>query len=256
MIGNKKIFTLNEQENKVSIPKRIISINKGEDTSFDEYISLRTEPKIISNKINYQNINIYQDIDNENKKEFFDFLNTKQESNNEKNKGFCVKKAGDTIDFKTKWKTEKCHYWEMYKTCKFGENCAFAHGNNELKLRNMNNNYKTKPCKQFFEVGYCPYGSRCQFSHKINLNEIHNCREFKPIVYSNIISNLLLSEEVSIEVIKRPRLNIFEKIVNCSSKEKERNRLKLYKDIIHIRNQISVQFLELSKFSNLNVNQF
>ena len=54
----------------------------------------------------------------------------------------------------------------MYGECKFGENCAFAHGDSELKQRKLTFNYKTKPCKQFFELGYCSYGSRCQFSHR------------------------------------------------------------------------------------------
>ena len=56
--------------------------------------------------------------------------------------------------------------------CKYGDNCAFAHGENELKNRKISFNYKTKPCKQFFEIGFCPYGSRCQFSHKKNLKII------------------------------------------------------------------------------------
>ena len=46
----------------------------------------------------------------------------------------------------------------MYGECKFGENCAFAHGDSELKQRKLTFNYKTKPCKQFFELGYCSYG--------------------------------------------------------------------------------------------------
>ena len=28
-------------------------------------------------------------------------------------------------DYKSKWKTEMCHYWEMYGTCKFGKNFKF-----------------------------------------------------------------------------------------------------------------------------------
>lgn len=32
------------------------------------------------------------------------------------------KKSGNTYDFKTKWKTEICHFWEMNGFCQFGEN--------------------------------------------------------------------------------------------------------------------------------------
>ena len=39
--------------------------------------------------------------------------------------------------------------------CKYGDNCAFAHGEVELKNKKLNSNYKTKPCKQFFEIGFC-----------------------------------------------------------------------------------------------------
>ena len=41
--------------------------------------------------------------------------------------------------------------------CKYGDNCAFAHGENELKNRKISFNYKTKPCKQFFENSFCNY---------------------------------------------------------------------------------------------------
>ena len=31
--------------------------------------------------------------------------------------------------------------------CKYEDNCAFAHGESELKNRKISVNYKTKPCK-------------------------------------------------------------------------------------------------------------
>ena len=68
--------------------------------------------------------------------------------------------------YKQKKKTELCKNWEMSGTCKFGSNCAFAHGKDELVIKNhVPQNYKTKMCKQFHEDGYCPYGHRCQFLH-------------------------------------------------------------------------------------------
>ena len=159
---------------------------------------------------------------------------------NNLSKLFVKKKTGDTIDFKTKWKTEKCHNWEMHGVCKFAENCAFAHGNEELKQKTKNNSYKTKLCKQFFEDGFCPYGSRCQFSHKKknydNNTYMNNNNNKYEINYSEIISNLLLNENITLKVIKRPRLMAFEEIVNFSQKEIENNRIKLYLDIINIKN--------------------
>ena len=137
-------------------------------------------------------------------------------------------------DYKSKWKTEMCHYWEMYGTCKFGNACAFAHGAEELNKRKMSLNYKTKPCKQFFELGYCTYGIRCQFSHKI--------KEEKEIDKENQISYVKILKEfndqnnlISHEIIKRPRLNTFEDITKSGKEIKEKNRLALYEDILELK---------------------
>ena len=143
-------------------------------------------------------------------------------------------------NFKTKWKTELCHYWEMYGQCKYGENCAFAHGDSELKKRKLTFNYKTKPCKQFFEQGYCSYGSRCQFSHKKEELKNDEEKEKEKVSYLKIIEELLSEENtISHELIKRPRLLTFEQITHCSSEESRKSRLQLYEDIIKFKNDKS-----------------
>ena len=196
--------------------------------------------------ININNIIINNEIKNNPISEYSDLAyNNKNDKNNNNfnfSKLLIRKKTGDTIDFKTKWKTEKCNYWEIYGECKFGENCAFAHGEEELKQKITNINYKTKLCKQFFEEGFCPYGSRCQFSHK---KKNFNINSEKSINYSKIISNLLLKDQITMKVIKRPRLMVFENIVNSNQKELEENRLKLYLDIIDIKNKIRTQINKL-----------
>jgi hypothetical protein len=69
-------------------------------------------------------------------------------------------------DFRVKYKTEVCKYWAEYGTCEFGDQCAFAHGKQEIRQKlHISNNYKTKKCVQFHENGLCPYGLRCQFIH-------------------------------------------------------------------------------------------
>ena len=126
---------------------------------------------------------------------------------NEKQKPsyYGIKKSGDTNDFKTKWKTEICHYWEMNHYCKYGENCAFAHGENELKNRKLSMNYKTKLCKQFFCSGYCPYGARCQFCHK------------KPkISYIYLLKQIVKNKKFTRKFIKVPRLDVFKNITNLN----------------------------------------
>ena len=172
----------------------------------------------------------YQDIDN-NKVYYSIEKDKKDEFNN----------------FKTKWKTEICRYWEMYGQCKYGNNCAFAHGDSELKKRKLSFNYKTKPCKLFFELGYCSYGIRCQFSHKKEdfireKNKINGikCDENK-ISYWKIIKEFLSDENnnISHELVKRPRLKTFENITSCTLKESENSKLHLYEDIINIKNDIN-----------------
>ena len=168
---------------------------------------------------------------------------------NEKQKPsyYGIKKSGDTNDFKTKWKTEICHYWEMNHYCKYGENCAFAHGENELKNRKLSMNYKTKLCKQFFETGYCPYGSRCQFSHK---------KEHVYINYINSISDFLKTEKINENYIKRPRLVTFENIYKANFEETKNNRIKLFEDIKNIKkiseDSISTESNENNQIKNIN----
>ena len=126
--NNKKIISKrNNSQNTKSSNKKIFKIeNEKTNNIEDEYINLsyKNKTKLIPNS------NIH------NKK-------TENEYNN---------------NFKIKFKTEICHFYEINKYCKYGENCAFAHGESELKNRKLSFNYKTKPCKQFFELGYCSYG--------------------------------------------------------------------------------------------------
>lgn len=153
-------------------------------------------------------------------------------------------KSEEYNNFKTKWKTEICRYWEMYGECKFGDSCAFAHGDSELKKRKMTFNYKTKPCKQFFELGYCSYGCRCQFSHKKEdlkkeKNENGNASD-NEVSYLKIIKEFLSDEnQISHELVKRPRLMTFEKITSSTLEESEKSKLQLYEDIINIKNSNS-----------------
>ena len=164
-------------------------------------------------------------------------------------------------NFKTKWKTEICRYWEMYGECKFGDSCAFAHGDSELKKRKMTFNYKTKPCKQFFELGYCSYGCRCQFSHKKEgaKNEIGNSSD-NEVSYLKIIKEFLSKDnEISHELVKRPRLMTFEKITSSTLEESEKSKLQLYEDIINIKkydsdknNNLKFKFSEDSNYTNIS----
>jgi len=152
-------------------------------------------------------------------------------------------KSEEYNNFRTKFKTELCHNWEMYGSCKYGDTCAFAHGESELQKKALTFNYKTKPCKQFFELGYCSYGSRCQFSHKkADLSGEKKINEDDDKVsYLKIIKEFLSEENtiISHELVKRPRLKTFETITGCSLEESQNSKLQLYDDIISIKSCIS-----------------
>jgi len=67
------------------------------------------------------------------------------------------------------YKTVMCQAWLESMKCTFGENCKFAHGEQELRpaktqIRN-HLKYKTKLCEKYTTSGICPYGSRCLFIH-------------------------------------------------------------------------------------------
>jgi len=98
----------------------------------------------------------------------------------------------------------------LNNNCKYGDNCAFAHGSYEMRQKIVSTSYyKTKKCKQFFEFGYCPYGSRCQFLHK-------NDQKF-PVSYKNLLKLLEKNGETKNDPAKR--LKVFE---NLSLDEKQK----------------------------------
>ena len=172
-----------------------------------------------------------------------------------------TEKKEEYNNFKVKWKTEICRYWEMYGECKFGENCAFAHGDSELKKRKLTFNYKTKPCKQFFELGYCTYGSRCQFSHKKESENSEENKEKVNVSYLKIIKELESEEnKISHELLERPRLKTFEDIVHSSMEQNKDCKLKLYEDINNLKNENlnlkkdGVKIFKLSEDTNFNSN--
>ena len=69
--------------------------------------------------------------------------------------------------YKKKEKTELCKNWERGIECKFGDQCAFAHGYDDLqKKTHVASRYKVTLCKSYHSAPYyCQYGSRCQFAH-------------------------------------------------------------------------------------------
>ena len=68
-----------------------------------------------------------------------------------------------------------CKHWlESPGNCKFGLNCHYAHGEEELaesdrmaeEQARLKENYKSQNCSQFYRDKLCFYGKRCIFRHE------------------------------------------------------------------------------------------
>jgi hypothetical protein len=67
-----------------------------------------------------------------------------------------------------RYKTEMCRPFQENGTCKYGDKCQFAHGNQELRIVSRHPKYKTDLCRTYHSVGFCPYGPRCHFVHALD----------------------------------------------------------------------------------------
>ena len=146
----------------------------------------------------------------------------KTKNNKNKNK---IPFKGEAKDFKIKYKTELCKYYEINGYCKYGDKCAYAHGKENLRSKVTNTTaYRTKKCVQFFEQGYCPYGNRCQFAHQLKSNIINNPYD-RTMSYGKILETISKLENVENikKLIEKPRLSVFKEI--CENKENVESRL-------------------------------
>ena len=108
----------------------------------------------------------------------------------------------------------------MTGKCKYGENCAYAHGIENLRSKVTNTTaYRTKKCIQ-------PYGSRCQFQHQLKNNIINNPYD-SGMSYQRILEIISKSENVRNikKLVKKPRLNIFKEMSGKISDNIDENKL-------------------------------
>ncbi|CAD5208193.1 unnamed protein product [Bursaphelenchus xylophilus] len=63
-----------------------------------------------------------------------------------------------------RFKTILCKNF-MAGSCPYGDDCNFAHGENELRVPELPKNYKTRPCANFMLRNFCPLGKKCDFIH-------------------------------------------------------------------------------------------
>lgn len=93
----------------------------------------------------------------------------KEKSHNRNQNSFSSRKMAKPESFKT----VMCKGWLEMGGCGFGQNCRFAHGEEELRPSKIpvdNPKYKTKLCDKYTRTGVCPYGDRCLFIHPETAN--------------------------------------------------------------------------------------
>jgi hypothetical protein len=110
--------------------------------------------------------------------------------------------------YKQKEKTEICKFWLNGESCKFGDECAFAHGEDELvKKTHVASKYRMTLCKSYTTgQGYCQYGVRCQFSHiKTDFSDFDN----QKTRYQNLLSENAAIMKSRIDQVANPDVSTF-----------------------------------------------
>ena len=220
-----KIFKSEKKD--FSYSRNVIESNRGKN-NFEETTKFRAikhlnmpNPSQIAGKNLRKNSNYSEGLSTSSE----DNLEQKKDKKiNEKKEPYKSKK----IDFKRKYKTELCKYFEIDGFCKYGEKCAYAHGKENLRLKVTNtSSYRTKKCSQFFEKGYCPYGNRCQFAHQLESNIINNPLD-KKMSYMKILESFSKIEKIKNiqNIVEKPRLQVFIDIVSSEKPSRLFNDIK------------------------------
>ena len=96
--------------------------------------------------------------------------------------------------------------WLQGRCCAFGEQCGFAHGEEELqplpfvnfekersfainfRPNRQNPKFKTRICENYTTTGICPFGNRCFFIHPQPNASIDDVLEYKEVLLRLLIS--------------------------------------------------------------------
>ena len=133
-----------------------------------------------------------------------------------------------------KFKTEMCKNWEKSSSCPYNNKCRFAHGRDELMVKEIesNPNYRARDCLSFFKNGFCNYGRRCCFKHderKINEST------------QQVDITILLKLRNPTENSERKRLNVFLETcgeIKTQVKEEKENSLDSTQEDINISEDV------------------
>ena len=109
-----------------------------------------------------------------------------------------IKTTCNQDEFKAKFKTEICKNWLCGK-CDFGDSCAFAHGEDQLRKKT-----RFIPCKTYSKYGKCPFGNKCHFEHldTADSSPVESDGETSPTVEK-------VEPEQEVEKLPSPQLSAF-----------------------------------------------
>ena len=239
--GNSNIqYNLINENNKIENTIKHINKFDLDYTDINDYYNEPDSREDSKDSTNEKNTSEeYLETDNKNsnksKNKFNKPKKQKQKQKQKQKKKKQGKFKSTAADFKVKYKTELCKYYEINGYCKYGDSCAYAHGIENLRSKVTNTTYyRTKKCVQFFENGYCPYGNRCQFAHQLTTNIINNPYDRK-MTYKKTLETISKFENVENikELIEKPRLSVFKEILHNKKSIKSR----LFDDIKKIHKE-------------------
>jgi hypothetical protein len=82
------------------------------------------------------------------------------------NKSSSKSKHVEALESEDTFKTELCKSYLSGRKCRYGRQCRFAHGMQDLRPRDISTaNYKSQVCQNWEKTGSCPFGVRCRFLH-------------------------------------------------------------------------------------------
>jgi hypothetical protein len=113
-----------------------------------------------------------------------------------------------TSEYKKKVKTELCKFWARKQICAYGDECAFAHGEQELQKKvHVTSHYKMSLCQTYHSYPfYCLYGERCQFAHlRRDFSDFHD----QKTPYQNLLSENVRIMSQRIEQASDPDITVF-----------------------------------------------
>ena len=126
-------LSINKFENETFEKEIEDNNNKFDVFSFksnNEYNDTVSEEDLKDLSSNQNPLTSYEELEEYAENDYKNKFNSKK--NNKKKQGPFKSTAAD---FKIKYKTELCKYYEINGFCKYGDNCAYAHGKENLRTK-------------------------------------------------------------------------------------------------------------------------